>query len=154
MIVLRRMSRGVLLLNAINLTQYFLWAKRPLSSGLTSRCHSSQQRWQLGRGRFVLRRKEEVMTIKIKFSNRKQSIGFFSAFGMKHTVAALNAAEERDRQNRLVKESEITYKNIYDLYQAELLKRNRDWQALGRLGELKGKAFDRMMRRIDATNGM
>lgn len=90
------------------------------------------------------------MTIKIKFNNRKQSINFFSAFGMKHTVAALEAAEERDYRKRLTQEAENIYKKIGALYQAELLKRDRDWQVLGRLGELKGKAFDRMMRRSDA----
>lgn len=46
-------DRGVLLLNAINSSQYLLWAKRPLLGGFTSR-RSSQQRWQPSKGRFVM----------------------------------------------------------------------------------------------------
>jgi hypothetical protein len=46
-------SPGVLLLNAVNLTQYFIVGKAPLMCGLTSGC-SSQQRRQAYRGRFVM----------------------------------------------------------------------------------------------------
>ncbi len=45
--------RGVLLLNAVDSTQYLLWAKRPLLGGFASRC-SSRQRRQPSRGRFVM----------------------------------------------------------------------------------------------------
>lgn len=48
------------------------------------------------------------MSITIKFDNRKQSISFFEAVGMKHTVAALKAAERR----------ELRRKNIYQRLEA------------------------------------
>lgn len=42
---LDRRTRGVLLLNAVNSTQYLsLWANRPLSGGFTSRRRSKQLR--------------------------------------------------------------------------------------------------------------
>lgn len=47
-------TRGALLYqSAIVQHNILLWAKRPLSGGLASR-HSSQQRWQPGKGRFVM----------------------------------------------------------------------------------------------------
>jgi 5-methylcytosine-specific restriction endonuclease McrA len=48
-------ARGVLLLNAVTNHNLLLWAKRPLSGGLTSR-RTIRHRRQLGRGCFVMKK--------------------------------------------------------------------------------------------------
>jgi transcription elongation factor Elf1 len=79
-------DRGVLLLNAINPTQYLLWAKRPLSGGFTSR-RSSKQRWQPDKGRFVMgKAKTTKATLKTELTCRKCGASW------KHTSGLIRAA--------------------------------------------------------------
>lgn len=67
-------KRGVLLLNAVTQHNLLLWAKRPLSGGLTSR-RTIRHRRQLDKGRFVMIPRNE-MEVVVLFSQQAQAAGF------------------------------------------------------------------------------